>query len=79
MGCSLTSKDRDLKTIIELLNVWKLDNKLLYKPESGGGMEQKALIQVLGFLEVVSLHRPFRSSFWESLRRFLPDSTSPLL
>lgn len=42
MGCSLISKDRDLKTIRKLLNVWKLDNKLLYKHEHGGGMEQKA-------------------------------------
>lgn len=73
MGCSLISKDRDLKTIRELLNVWKLDNKLLYKLVE---WNRKLEIQVLGFLEVVSLHRPFRSSFWESLRRFLPDSTS---
>lgn len=76
MGCSLISKDRDLKTIRELLNVWKLDNKLLYKHERGVEWNRKLEIQVLGFLEVVSLHRPFRSSFWESLRRFLPDSTS---
>lgn len=73
MGCSLISKDRDLKTIRELLNVWKLDNKLLYKLVE---WNRKLEIQVLGFLEVVSLHQPFRSSFWESLRRFLPDSTS---